>query len=423
MGRRSGRRGARALDAPGHRLLVRVRRPAQRPLVGRSPPRQPAPLAGRGQSHRAGAVHGPRRPHRLLAFRGRWRTRRLLAWPPLSPSRFPSSRSSSAPICSSEPAASLLLRPVAPARSAGPAGLRHSVRAGHGHARPRTGRPDGGRRPRTVRPRPRDPVEPRPRPALRDRRSWPGPPVGSWPRSASASSASTARFDALRGGSTARRRAGRDGPRGLAARPARSASPRPRCCRARSSSTTRATCSSRAGRSSGSSPSSASPSIARPDPLAAHRRHGCGCRSPSPRPSSSCVKKATVAARPAACGHRPRDAGARGREPSRRRRPATAGGSVPSGAGDPHRPTGPLRALHPLPHPVRSARRPRGAAPGRSTASSRRTDREEALAIARSLGAALPRPLRRDRVRFDPAGVLEPVYEEAEARVYRFRTP
>jgi hypothetical protein len=44
---------------------------------------------------------------------------------------------------------------------------------------------------------------------------------------------------------------------------------------------------------------------------------------------------------------------------------------------------------------------------------------DEALAIARSLGASYLALYGRDRVRFDTTGVLEPVYEEPEARVYR----
>ena len=47
------------------------------------------------------------------------------------------------------------------------------------------------------------------------------------------------------------------------------------------------------------------------------------------------------------------------------------------------------------------------------------TSREEAMAIARSLGASFLALYDRDRVRFDTTGVLEPVYEEEDARVYR----
>jgi hypothetical protein len=50
-------------------------------------------------------------------------------------------------------------------------------------------------------------------------------------------------------------------------------------------------------------------------------------------------------------------------------------------------------------------------------------DREEALAIARSLGARFLALYGRDRVRFDAKGVLEAVHEEPEARVYRFVRP
>ena len=51
------------------------------------------------------------------------------------------------------------------------------------------------------------------------------------------------------------------------------------------------------------------------------------------------------------------------------------------------------------------------------------TDRDEAKAIARSLGARFLALYARDRVRFDTAFLLEPVYEEPEARVYRFVSP
>ena len=49
----------------------------------------------------------------------------------------------------------------------------------------------------------------------------------------------------------------------------------------------------------------------------------------------------------------------------------------------------------------------------------RTTSREEALAIARSLGASFLALYGRDRVRFDTTGVLEPVHEEEGARVFR----
>jgi hypothetical protein len=51
------------------------------------------------------------------------------------------------------------------------------------------------------------------------------------------------------------------------------------------------------------------------------------------------------------------------------------------------------------------------------------SDRDEALAIARSLDAHFLALYSRDRVRFDTVGVLEPVHEEPEARVYRFVLP
>lgn len=51
----------------------------------------------------------------------------------------------------------------------------------------------------------------------------------------------------------------------------------------------------------------------------------------------------------------------------------------------------------------------------------RTTSREEALEIARSLGARFVALYGLDRVRFDPGGLLEPVHEEEGARVYRIR--
>jgi hypothetical protein len=49
----------------------------------------------------------------------------------------------------------------------------------------------------------------------------------------------------------------------------------------------------------------------------------------------------------------------------------------------------------------------------------RTTSREEALGIARALGASFLALYGADRVRFDTAGVLEPVHEEQGARVFR----
>jgi hypothetical protein len=51
----------------------------------------------------------------------------------------------------------------------------------------------------------------------------------------------------------------------------------------------------------------------------------------------------------------------------------------------------------------------------------RTRDRGEALEIARSLNARFLALYAHDRVRFDAAGVLEPVHEEAGARLYRIR--
>lgn len=53
----------------------------------------------------------------------------------------------------------------------------------------------------------------------------------------------------------------------------------------------------------------------------------------------------------------------------------------------------------------------------------RTTSREEALGIARALGARFVALYGRDRVRFDPAGILEPVHEEEGARVFRIAYP
>jgi len=53
----------------------------------------------------------------------------------------------------------------------------------------------------------------------------------------------------------------------------------------------------------------------------------------------------------------------------------------------------------------------------------RSEDRAEALAIARTLGASYLALYGSDHVRFDTTGVLEPVYEEPGARVYRIKQP
>lgn len=51
----------------------------------------------------------------------------------------------------------------------------------------------------------------------------------------------------------------------------------------------------------------------------------------------------------------------------------------------------------------------------------RTRDREEAMAIARGLGASFLALYGPDRVRFDPTGVLEPIHEEPGARLFRIR--
>jgi hypothetical protein len=51
----------------------------------------------------------------------------------------------------------------------------------------------------------------------------------------------------------------------------------------------------------------------------------------------------------------------------------------------------------------------------------RTEDSAEAIQIARSLGASYLALYGSDRVRFDTAGLLESVYEEEGARVYRIR--
>jgi hypothetical protein len=52
----------------------------------------------------------------------------------------------------------------------------------------------------------------------------------------------------------------------------------------------------------------------------------------------------------------------------------------------------------------------------------RTSEREEALGLARSLGARYVALYGSDRLRFPTEGVLEPIHEEAEARVYRLLT-
>jgi hypothetical protein len=51
----------------------------------------------------------------------------------------------------------------------------------------------------------------------------------------------------------------------------------------------------------------------------------------------------------------------------------------------------------------------------------RTNDRDEAIGIARALGARYLALYGRDRVRFDTTGLLKPVHEEPEARVYELR--
>ena len=53
----------------------------------------------------------------------------------------------------------------------------------------------------------------------------------------------------------------------------------------------------------------------------------------------------------------------------------------------------------------------------------RTPSRDEALAIARSMDARFLALYGGDRVRFDTTGVLEPVYEEEGARVFRIVYP
>jgi hypothetical protein len=50
----------------------------------------------------------------------------------------------------------------------------------------------------------------------------------------------------------------------------------------------------------------------------------------------------------------------------------------------------------------------------------RTDDRDEAVAIARQLDARFLALYGADRVRFDTTGILEPIHEEAGARLYRF---
>jgi hypothetical protein len=50
----------------------------------------------------------------------------------------------------------------------------------------------------------------------------------------------------------------------------------------------------------------------------------------------------------------------------------------------------------------------------------RTRDRAEALAIAQALNARFLALYAHDRVRFDTTGVLVPVHEEPDARLYRF---
>ena len=51
----------------------------------------------------------------------------------------------------------------------------------------------------------------------------------------------------------------------------------------------------------------------------------------------------------------------------------------------------------------------------------RTTDRGEAMAIARELDARFVALYGADRLRFDPAGALEPVYEDGVVRILRIK--
>ena len=244
LGGSAARGGARTLDAPRHRLLVRVRGEPAGALVGGPPARQPARVAGAREPDRARAgprprgassrsprtsATGARAPLVLAVAAGRRRCR--------------SSRSSSARTCCSGSAARSCCA-GGRARSlvvAVPGGARD------GGARPRPGRHHGRREPRS----------PRPRRAPRARRS------GSRPLSGLALAASRSLWlvaslgvragrrcrrprAALRDGPVVRHGPRRHGPRRLAARPAL---PRGRARVARPgrrSSTTPRTSSSRA---------------------------------------------------------------------------------------------------------------------------------------------------------------------------------
>ena len=123
-------------------------------------------------------------------------------------------------------------------------------------------------------------------------------------------------------------------------------------------------------------------------------------------------------ARPHAGADGARDGRARhGFEPGRRRAPA-ARRPLAAGARGARRPPRALRALHAVLDAVRGEGRPRGA-PRDGVPLLPYGGPAEAMQIARSLGASYLALYGSDRVRFDTAGLLETVYEEEGARVYR----
>ena len=113
------------------------------------------------------------------------------------------------------------------------------------------------------------------------------------------------------------------------------------------------------------------------------------------------VKKATDAARPHAGGDGARHGRAGRGQPARRRRAAAAGGALSAGSRHPHRPARALRAVHALADAVRAGGRAGGTPRRHVFRFFRTTDPAEAMAIAQSLGARYVALYGADRVRFD----------------------
>jgi hypothetical protein len=304
----------------------------------------------------------------------------------------------------------------APAPRGGAARGRAALRPRHRRPRPRPGRRDGGRRPRAPRPRRGDPGDPGPRAARRV------PALVAWAAFWLAASLGLRLFGipeavrSLRGPATASCLAAMalsGWPLGLLFRvsapevlPGQSVvndaaylveQSGPLLWVVRRGRLARLATSASAGRPS-SRPSSCSPPR-RPGSTPSRRR--------PPRPTAS---------PPPWCAPPAPSSGLA----TRGRRPPAAARALPARPGRPRRPPRALRALHAVPHPVRLARRPRGPPP-RGVPLLPHDEPGGGPRHRAGLDASFLALYDLDRVRFDTAGLLEPVHEEPEARLYRIR--